>query len=85
MLQSHSYSPPKLPLSIPYRRQSRSRPLLPSPTLVMASDDKTPLNDSEGKPDYSSIFGEKKEEFAKQTVFGEVCLSKLRRFTSPCA
>ena len=46
----------------------------------MASDDKTPLNDNEGKPDYSTIFGEKKEEFAKQTVFGEVCLSKLHEF-----
>ena len=45
------------------------------PWLVMASDDKTPLNDTDSKPDYSTIFGEKKEEFAKQTVFGEVCLS----------
>ena len=41
----------------------------------MASDDKTPLNDTDSKPDYSTIFDEKKEEFAKQTVFGEVCLS----------
>ena len=48
----------------------------------MASDDKTPLNDTEGKPDYSAIFGEKKEEFAKQTVFGEVC-PRLAWVTSP--
>ena len=72
MLQSHSYSPSQATAlnSIP-EASWLVRPLPPS--LVMASDDKTPLNDSESKPDYSTIFGEKKEDFAKQTVFGEVC------------
>ena len=80
MLQSHSHSSSQATAlnSIPEAAILLAcRPLAPSfpPPLVMASDDKTPLNDTDSKPDYSTIFGEKKEEFAKQTVFGEVCLS----------